>query len=566
MTWLLERTGYASALRSRDLRLLLGGLVVSATGSWAYNVALLVFVFDQTGSLTWVGLAGLARFVPALLLSTYGGVIAERFERVRVMIAADLLCMVWQALLAIVMIAEAPVELALLFAALTASTNVVYNPAVAAMLPEVVEDEGDLAAANALNGTIENLVVIVGPAIGAGLVALVSPGAAVIVDAASFGVSALLVIRMRARSRPSDVTEGGDAGPLAQMAAGVRAIVSSRSVGLLVGFCALVSFVYGTDTVLFVGVSESRLGTGADGFGYLLAGLGLGGILFAATVNKLASSPRLGTIILLGTAFYCLPTALLTVVTEPAVAFFIEVVRGGGTIVVDVIAVTALQRSVAPEMVARVFGVFFAVVLGAISLGTLITPAVVSATSLDAGLWVMSVGPFALGLLGYPALLAIDRENAARVAELAPRIAILESLGIFAAANRPVLERLAGAAKEIRASAGTAIVTQGEAADALYVLTSGSVDVSSRGERGAADEFIRTMEPGSYFGEIGLLEGIPRTATVTAAEDCELLRIAGDDFLESLTTTPASGTLVDSARLRLARTHPSREPSFEPGA
>ena len=74
------------------------------------------------------------------------------------------------------------------------------------------------------------------------------------------------------------------------------------------------------------------------------------------------------------------------------------------------------------------------------------------------------------------------------------------------------------------------------------------------------------MEPGSYFGEIGLLEGIPRTATVTAAEDCELLRIAGDDFLESLTTTPASGTLVDSARLRLARTHPSREPSFEPGA
>ena len=225
---------------------------------------------------------------------------------------------------------------------------------------------------------------------------------------------------------------------------------------------------------------------------------------------------------------------------------------------------TALQRSVAPEMVARVFGVFFAVVLGAISLGTLITPAVVSATRLDAGLWVMSVGPFALGLLGYPALLAIDRGEAAGVAELAPRIAILESLGIFAAANRPVLERLAGAAKEIRASAGTAIVTQGEPADALYVLTSGSVDVSSRGERGAADEFIRTMEPGSYFGEIGLLEGIPRTATVTAAEDCGLLRIAGDDFLDALTTTPASGTLVDSARLRLARTHPSREPSFEP--
>ena len=53
--------------------------------------------------------------------------------------------------------------------------------------------------------------------------------------------------------------------------------------------CALVSFVYGTDTVLFVGVSAHKLGTGANGFGYLLAGLGIGGVLMAAAVDKLAA-------------------------------------------------------------------------------------------------------------------------------------------------------------------------------------------------------------------------------------------------------------------------------------
>ena len=68
---------YRAALSTRDLRLLFGGLLVSATGSWAYNVALLAFVFDRTRSLAWVGAAGLVRFVPSLVLSPYGGVIAE---------------------------------------------------------------------------------------------------------------------------------------------------------------------------------------------------------------------------------------------------------------------------------------------------------------------------------------------------------------------------------------------------------------------------------------------------------------------------------------------------------
>lgn len=60
---------YRSALRQRDVRLLLGSLTISATGSWAYNVALLAFVFERTHSLAWVGFAGVVRFVPALLLS-----------------------------------------------------------------------------------------------------------------------------------------------------------------------------------------------------------------------------------------------------------------------------------------------------------------------------------------------------------------------------------------------------------------------------------------------------------------------------------------------------------------
>jgi CRP-like cAMP-binding protein len=553
--------GIRGALRHRDLRLLFGGLVISASGSWAYNVALLAYVFDRTHSLGWVGAAGLGRFLPALVFSTYGGVIAERFERVRVMVTSDVLCLVFQAALAVAAALTAPAWLAILLAACTAVASVVYSPSVAAMLPELA-GEDDLVAANALNGTIDNLVVIVGPAIGAGLLALGSASVAFAVNAVSFGVSAFMVSRMKARSRPVDVTEGDTAGLFKQMAVGVQAIFSSGAARVLVMFSVLASFVYGTDTVLLVGVSDAQLGTGPEGFGYLLAGLGVGGILMALVVDRLASSRRLALIITAGMAVYCLPTALLVAVHEPGVAFVLEVIRGGGTLVVDVLAITALQRAVSDDVIARVFGVFFALILGAISLGTIVTPPIVNGPGLHAALYIMGFVPFGIGLLGYPSLVRIDRESAARLTELEPRIALLEQLGIFASANRAVLERLAAACTVVLARAGEPIVREGDEADALYVIVSGRVDVKSRGE-GETERHIRVMEPGTYFGEIGVLERIPRTATVTALEDVELYRIEGTAFLDALATASATPSLLAGARTRLARTHPSLEPHFE---
>jgi MFS family permease len=547
---------YRSALAHRDLRLLLGSLVISATGSWAYNVGLLAFVYERTHSLAWVGAAGTVRFVTALLLSTYAGVVAERTERVRLMVAADWLCVAWQVGLALVAAADGPVVLALVFAALTSGTNVVYEPAVAATIPSLVEED-DLVAANALNGTIYSLVVVTGPAIGAVLLLLGDPATAFAVNAGSFAVSALLVGLMRTRSRPVDVTEAGKAGPLKQMTVGAKTIAGLPAARTLVAFCVLVSFVYGTDTVLFIGASEEKLGTGTHGFGYLLAGLGVGGLLAAPLVDRLAASRRLALIIMLGVAGYCLPTALLTVIHSPELAFALQILRGGSTLVVDVLAIAALQRAVPEEQLARVFGVFFAFVLGAISLGALITPPIVDAFGLDAGLLVMAFGPFALGVLGYPALAAIDRAAGERAAALAPRVAILEQLGFFASASHNVLERLAGLATEEQVSAGTSIVREGDPADALYVLVDGEIEVTAHGEVGE-EHTIRRMSAPSYFGEIGVLERIPRTATVTALTEARLLRIEGTALLDALTTAPPSSSLMENARSRLARTHPSR--------
>ena len=557
---------YRSALAIRDLRLLFSALTLSSIGTWAYNVALFAYVYNHTHSLGWVGAAGFVRFLSGLLISPYGGVLAERTERVRLMLSSDLISALWSAGMAITAVADGPVVVLLAFAALATITYSVYPPSVGATIPALASED-DLVAANALNGTIENLVVIVGPAIGA-LLLLAGPAWIVFtVNGASFLASALIVSRIHTRSEPVDVTEEGTAGILRQLSVGFKTLASERSARTLVAFCALASFIYGTDTVLFVAVSEHRLGTGSHGFGYLMAGLGVGGILMALAVDRLAASNRLAWIILLGLGAYCLPTILLTVITSPVLATPVEVVRGAGTLIVDVLAVTALQRAVPGDQLARVFGVFFAVILGAISLGTAVAPALVNAFDLNTALIVMAVGPLVLGLVGLPTLLAIDRSTAEEAALLTPRVTLLEQLEIFAAASRPILEQLARGATEVEFPTRTAIVLEGVAADALYVLVEGEVLVRASGELGDADPRpLATITAPSYFGEIGVLEQVPRTATVLAVGRCRCLRIAGDVLLETLSATPPSAGLLETARRRLAVARPSRKVTYTPTA
>jgi CRP-like cAMP-binding protein/predicted MFS family arabinose efflux permease len=547
--------GYRSALRCRDFRLLMVSQVISASGSWAYAVALAVLLFDQTHSTTWVAIGSLGRFLPPLVLSAYGGVVAEKFERIRLMVVLNVAALTVQAGLAVAAWRHASPGILVALAALSAAVLTPYLPAVAAVIPQVSRED-DLAAANALSGAVDNLVVVLGPAIGAVLVLAGGGVLAIVVNSASFGVAALIVARMSVRSRPSDVTDGGQAGPLRQMADGFKAVASSTTVVVFVAFSTLASFVYGTDTVLFAPLATQQLHSGSSGYGYLLAGLGVGGVLGAGLVNRLAARPRLAAAILGGMAVYTVPTALLVLVHQPVVAFLIEVLRGAGTLVVDTLAITSLQRSAPKEMVARVFGVFFALVLAAISIGALITPFLLRA-GLHTALLVYGLGVPALCLLALPRLLSLDRVTAERALRLAPRVAILERLDLFAAASRASLEAMADAAVQEPAPAGTSVVVEGDDADAFYVVVEGTLEVTAAGERGGAPQWLRTLGPGSYFGEIGLMAHVPRTASVTAGTDCTLLRLSSDDFVDALTNLSASPSLLEGARTRLSVTHPS---------
>jgi MFS family permease len=355
------------------------------------------------------------------------------------------------------------------------------------------------------------------------------------------------------RSTPSDVTEGGGKGPIAQMVVGFRALAQSRLARNLAGFSVAASFFYGTDTVLFVVLSEESLGTEATGYGYLLTALGVGGVLAAPLINRLAARPNLGTVIAVGMAAYTLPTAVMVIVEQPTVAFVLQVVRGAGTLVVDVLAITAMQRTLPGDLVARVYGVFIALVLAAISLGAVAAPVLLELAGLTGSLLVFGLVPTASLVLGARRLRAINHVATERLAAVEHRISVLEASPLFAALTRPSIEQLAAAATESEVETGTAVVAQGEEADAVYLIVAGAVSVTAHGAA-AAEVAVTELGPGEYFGEIGLLESAPRNATCTTSAPSHLLRIDGEAFLAAVHQAPQTGFL-DRARHREARTH-----------
>ena len=185
-------TGFGAPLRHRDFRLLAGAYSVSAAGSWAYNVALAVYVYDQTHSAAWVGAVTLGRFLPSVLFGTYGGVLAERFERTRLMVTLDVTSTVLMGGLTVLAAFHGAVLAAIAIGAANGVITMAYQPAVAALTPELVPED-ELAAANTLNNTVGNLAIVAGPAISAALLAAGSPTFAFAANAVSFLCSAAVV-------------------------------------------------------------------------------------------------------------------------------------------------------------------------------------------------------------------------------------------------------------------------------------------------------------------------------------------------------------------------------------
>jgi CRP-like cAMP-binding protein/predicted MFS family arabinose efflux permease len=547
------RGSFRSALSHRDFRWLVSGLTISGMGDWLYSVALLVWVFDETGSAAWVAAASIIRLVPSAIFGAVAGDLASRYDKRLVMIASDIVRAAMMLLVALVAAVSGHVALGLFLVFISTSVGTVYFPAMASLTPSLVGEE-DLSAANAATSTIDTVALVVGPAIG-GLLLLVGPvelGFAV--NAFTFVVSALCISRIRTRA--TLYTDEEEPGFITRIAEGLRSIRQSREVSLLLLMETGSTFAYGQVLVLLVLVAED-LDMGDAGLGFMFAAAGAGGIAVAGLAARLADHPRLGTTLLLGSITFGLPFAGLAIVDVPALAYLLLGIVGAANVILVVVTNTMLQRLVRPDIVSRVFGVLDSLDVVGIILGSLLAPLLVEAFGLNTALIVAGLSLPLLTLVVLPYLRALNDASAVRLRELAPIVNRLELMPIFKGAPRPVLEALAGAAREQRFAGGAVVIRQGDAADDLFLVRAGTLDVvDERAARGP--KIVNKLVEGDYFGEIGLIEQIPRTASVIATSDSSLYRVDGGQFLDIVNQAPA---LLGALRVGIAsRTGGRRRP------
>lgn len=525
----------------------LGRLVFAWAGvsfaTWAFAISLGVYAFDAAGAAA-VGVAGLARLLPGALASPFAGLLGDRHSRRAVLGASAFAMAATLTFVAFAVAADLPTWAVFALAGLCTVAASPYVPAEGALMPQLASTPQELSAANVAHSFMDNLGFL-GGSILTGLV-LASTSVQVAIACAAFAAAASFAALLSVRSddRPEAVV--ADAGSLAaQTAAGFRALLADPPLRLLGVALTVLVFVEGAADVLVVIIALDMLELGSSSVGYLNASWGIGALVGGGALAVLVNRGQLVASLVVGSliagAGFALPGAW-----PLAVAAFVGwFVMGTGYTLVEVATNTLVQRLGDDEMLGRVRGALETTRLTAMGLGAVAVSAVVELAGVR-----LTVILFAAIL----PLFALTRWSRLRAFEVGAPVqenhfAALRAEPIFTPLPLATLERLTHDLVELAVDAGREVITQGDVGDRFYLIAKGSVEVFEDGTH------RRTQRPGESFGEIALLRGEPRTATVCTAEPTTLLALDREHFIGAVTGHRRSSQTADGvieSRLRPA--------------
>jgi MFS family permease len=540
-----SRQAFSAVFTNPNLRRVELSWAGTVCAYWIFIVALSLYAYDRGGAGA-VGLVGLLRVLPSVVAAPFGAVLGDRYPRERVIVAINVARSITIAGAALAAFAGAPAGVVYALASLMGLLQSIFRPTQAALLPSLARSPQELTAANLVLTTIESVGIFVGPAIGGLLLAVTGTDAVFAITGVVFLLAALLLVGVRAERPASSPRARGRL--LHEAFAGFGTVVRDRNLRLIIGLYGLQTLAAGALNVLIVVMALELLDLGDAGIGFLNSAVGVGGLIGGLAALALVARPRLASDFGLGLALVGLPLVVLSLIPHTPAALVLLGLVGLGTTVVDVAGLTLLQRVVPDEVLTRVMGVVQSVFVGTLGLGAVLAPALIAWLGTRGALAAVGAPLPLVALLAWRRLRGLDD----RVA-LAPRnLELLRKIPIFQPLPLTTLEPLAHELQPVHISAGEAIVRQGEPGDRFYVVDQGEVEVR------VDDRPAQRLGPGAYFGEIALLKDVPRTATVVASTDVDLLALSRDMFVTSVTGHPES---TEAAHAVIA----SRLASLRPG-
>jgi MFS family permease len=546
VSWFDDSTrAFRDAFANRALRRLELAWAGSVVGDWAFAIALSVYAYEANGA-TAVGLLALARWTAAALAAPFTAVLADRYRRRTVMVASDAIRAGLIAAAAVTVWSNGPAGVVYLMAVLTGVVSTAFQPAQTALVPALTTTPEELTAANVVTSTIESVGTFAGPALGGLLLVWVGIGTVMAIDAVSFVWSLLML----AGIPRGDAPDRGEKPPnfLGEVADGFRAVAENRRIQVIIGLYGAQTFVCGALSVLIVVMALQLLDMGQSGVGTLNAAVGIGGLAGSLVAAALVGRGRLAVSFAAGLIAWGLPIALIAPFTHSGFAFAMLIIVGVGNVLVDVAALTMLQRVAADEVLGRVFGVMEAVLSITVGVGAAVTPFVIDAVGVRGALVATGAVLPILVVITWPLLSRADP------GALQPeRVALMRGVPFLAPLPEATLEHIGTLLEPVAAPAGSAVFQQGDAGDRFYLVEQGDLAV----ERDGAE--VARLGPGDYFGEIALVQDVPRTATVRPLTDSALLALDRDEFIAAVTGHAPSREAADaviSTRLGGMRTGP----------
>ncbi|MGZ9160494.1 MAG: cyclic nucleotide-binding domain-containing protein [Candidatus Limnocylindrales bacterium] len=517
-------------LANRALRRVLPAYLLFNAAEFGSWVSILLYAYDRTGAAS-VGVVALVQLVPAAIVAPAAAGLGDRFRRERVLAAGYLFQALAILATAAAMHAELPVVAVYGVAAVAASSFVVTRPTQSALLPSLANTPDELTAGNAAVGVMEGAGVLFGPLVAAAVLTGSTPAMVFLIAGAALVVAAGLTLGLRPTGGLAAIAVSDDAGDADDggFLAGIAIVARDRDARLIVGLLTAGFLMVGSADVLFVLLAMDLLGIGEPGAGVLAAALGAGTMAGGALAFGLIGQRRLATVAAGGALAWGLGIALVGLTASAVLAPVLIVAGGAGLTVVNIAGRTLLQRSIRDEVLSRVFGLQEGLAMAGLAAGSILVPFVVGAVGLVGTTIVVAATMPAIVAIVWRGLSDLDRRAVVPVAQLA----LLRRTSLFRPLPAPQLESVARRATWLTIPAGTAVIREGDPGDRFYVLASGSLDVVRGGRP------LRTVtQIGDGFGEIALLRGVPRTATVTTMAETTLLAIDRAPFLAAVTGHP----------------------------
>jgi MFS family permease len=514
------------------------------TAEWAFTVGIGLVAFRDGGAEA-VGLVAVLRLLPAAVLAPVLGGLGDRLPRERVLIASSLVRGGTTLAAAAALAADAPVAIVYVLAVVSTIAFTPFRAAHSALVPSLCRTTEDLTMATVIRGTLDSLSVMTGPVIAALLVSVSGVWAVFAFAGATAMVSAALLAGLR-YERPATVSAPGGTRIVAAMLEGLRATRSAPGLALIVGLTALQTAIRGALTVFVLVVAIDLLDLGQAGVGWLQGAMGVGALAGSVAARRLVGSRAMARWLGIGVVLWGVPLTLLGTLPSALVAFVALAVIGVGNAIVDVSAFSTPGRMVPDAVLARVYGLLESLIAVAVASGALLAPPAIDLLGVEGALVAFGLIAPTCVALAWSRLTSIDHGLGVR----ADDIGVLRKVPMLRPLPVPVIEQLARNLDRVELPAGAEVFAAGDGGDRFFVIEHGRVDVLD------GRTTIRTMTAGEGFGEIALLHDVPRTMTVTAADDVVLRTISRADFLPAVTGFDEARSAATAAVTR----HLSRAP------